>query len=209
MFCVFVIVGCSKPQNNSNNVISSFNLTIKEINIQNNKAVKNGVLITGKVILPGTIKNNQIKPVSLALLDKLKKEYSSCEWFILWMSDDDRMYESGNYIAMAEYKEGTVNLHGGIPSEKEINEYNKEFTVFSRKLGLPVDCLMIKPTEQGMNIYSEFTKLKQDALKKGTYISDEKIDLLLSKKTNIPVKEIKEVHCGISSYYTFKSHKKL
>ena len=208
LLLIFLILihGCTESSNLSNT--ASLNITIKDVTIQKNKSVKNGMLVSGKIITKD-VTNSQIKPIALKIIKRLQKEYPKCEWFIIWMSDDERMYDVGNYIAMAEYKEGNVNIQGGVPLEKEIIEYNTHSFEMNKKLGPPYICLMVKPTEYNMNVYSEFFKLKQDAFKKGTYTSDDKIDLLLSKKTNIPVKEIKNVHCGINSYYMLKFHNKL
>jgi len=174
-------------------------VSVEVTDIQKGKSVKNGMLVLGKAIFPRNVQNHQIKPAALDVLQGLKKEVPGCDWFTVWISDDERSYESGNYIAIAEYKEGKTTITGGVPTDEEMQEY------LGWKLG-PI----MKPTDQGLDIILRFTQIKVDAhWNKKQYLSDGEIYPLLSKEFNLPVSKIKEIHQGVSRYYMYKIGKDL
>lgn len=192
-----LFISCDSGQETSatQNPLKS-NIEAEVTDVLYGKNVKNGMLVRAKVICPPYIRSDQIKLVALEMFKELKAKYPKCEWFFVWISDDQRMYKAGNYIAVAEYKEGITCVTGGIPSEKEISESGNVFPI-------------IKPTDQGMDIYYEFTKIKDDAFSQGKYLSDKEVYPLLSKKFKMPISEISRIHRGIGHYYMLKSGNKL
>jgi hypothetical protein len=124
---------------------SKINVEAEVTEVLHGKDVKGGMLVRAKAFCPHNINNDQIKQVALQMLSELKARYPKCEWFYVRISDDRRMDAVGNYIAVAELKEGKTQIHGGIPSKKEIAELGK-------------DRPLIKPTDREMDIYYEFTK---------------------------------------------------
>ena len=174
-------------------------ITICITQIQKDKiGINNGLLVLGDVVGLKNIQNAQIRPVALDVITALKKEFPKCEGFSVWMSDDERMHESGNYIAIVNYKNGQLSITGGIPSDAEIAEYK------SWKLG-PI----MRPNDEGMDIVFEFTKVKQAAHRNRQYLSDKEIYPILSEKFKMPVSKIKDYHVGISRYYMYKMGKPL
>lgn len=175
----------------------ALDVSIHVIDVQHGKHVKNGTLVMAKAIFPRDVTTPQIKPATHYIINALRKEYPKCEWFHITMSDDERSYNVGNYIAIAEYKEGNLVVTGGIPSDKEIKE------IMSARKNTD-DLLIRKPDDTGLNIYLAFRKIRDDEYKKGKYLSDEKIYPQLSKRFKLPVSKIREIHRGIGTYYMYK-----
>jgi hypothetical protein len=175
---------------------SKLNIEAEVTEVIHGKNVKGGMLVRAKAFCPHNIKNDQIKPVAVQILNELKAKYPNCEWFFVWISDDRRMDASGNYIAIAELKEGKTQVRGGIPSKKEIAESDKDWPI-------------IKPTDKDMDIYYEFTKMFDNSYYNSYYIgkrpSEKEIYLLLSQKFHLSASEISRIHKGVAHYYMLKS----
>ncbi len=180
-------------------VTTNSKITIRITQIQKDKiGINNGILVLGDVVGLKNIQNAQIRPIAVDVISALKKEYPGCEGFGIWMSDDERMRESGNYIAIVDYKNGQFSIRGGIPTDAEINEY-KNWNVGP----------IMRPTNEGMDVVLAFAKIKQDAHQKGQYLSDSEIYPILADKFKMPISKIKEYHVGISHYYMYKMGKPL
>jgi len=201
--CVSIIIityiAIPNPPQKGDILKTASNITIEITDIQTHKNVKNGMLVMGKVICPRNILPNQIKPAALEVIDDLKKRFYDCAWFMVWMSDDNRSYNAGNYIATAEYKEGNVSVRGGIPSDQEIAAVNKS----------PGELSIRKPDDLGLDVYLAFRKIKDTAYKNGKYLSDDEVYPRLSRQFNLPVSKIREIHMGIACYYMYKMGNKL
>ena len=159
--------------------------------------VKGKMKVTAEAISRKNLSNSQIKQAAINALNSLRKDYPSCESFQVWLSDDRRMLDSGNYTARISYKEGRTEIKGGLPTDKDVTEL--------RRGGIPI----IKPTNQGIQIFYEFQKIKIAYHKSGKYMSDEEIYPILSKKMSLPISVIRKNHKGVGWHYMYKENSPL
>jgi len=141
--------------------------------------------------------NKILKDLAITTIAELKKNYPGCQWFHVFISDDRRMLEATNHLAIADSKEGKVEITGGVLSDAEIKEYRKE--------GIPV----IKPNETAIKVFSDVSRTKVEAYKNGKYMTDLELYKVISKKIKMPVAEVKKYHKGVGWYYMAKMNNTL
>ncbi|ALC15617.1 hypothetical protein DSOUD_0830 [Desulfuromonas soudanensis] len=126
-FICLLLLGCNDPKMDrlfpkAQLVGRAENLTVEIDKPKTGKMVQGGMFINVNVLLPPDVKNEQIRPTELYVLKKLKEKYPECEWFRIRFSDDSRMLEAGHCLGRVEYREGKLELYGGVITEKDINE---------------------------------------------------------------------------------------
>ena len=164
-----------------------------DIELQTGKLVKGGQLVTANVVTSyRPLTNKILKDLAVSTITDLKKKYPDCKWFHVYISDDRRMLEAKYYLAIADYKEGNLEVTGGVPSDAEIKEY--------RKQGIPV----IKPDETGIAVFSEISRVKLLYGNKGKDMTDQEICRIVSKKMRLPLAKVKKYLKGVGWYYMAK-----
>lgn len=177
---------------------SSSALDIYNIQQQKGKMVKNGELVTAHAVISNDkMKSSSLKDIAKIVVVELKKQYPSCQWFHFEISNDRRMIDVGNYLAVVSEKEGVLSINGGIPTESEIKEY--------KQAGINI----IKPDNFGMNIFYNVYSVKSAASKNGRYISDVDAYKIVAKKMVISEKEVRKFHKGLGWYYMAKMNSPL
>lgn len=185
-FALLVFIGLAGPA-------FSGNVEVYDVELQTGKIVKGGQLVTANVVTAfRPLTNKILKDLAITTITELKKNYPDCQWFHVLISDDRRMLEATNHLAIADSKEGKVEITGGVLSDAEIKEYRKE--------GIPI----IKPDETAIKVFAEVSRTKVEFYKKGKYMTDPELYKIVSKKMNMPVASLKKYHKGVSWYYTAK-----
>jgi hypothetical protein len=195
------------------------------------KAVTGGILIEGRAIVQKDIRNDQIKPTAMAVLKGLKSKNPNVEWFHVFLTNDQRMVECSNWIAIAEYKEGKISIAGGLPTDEDIKEWNNSI---GKPLldyeGKPMDIIndnprMRRPTEEDLQIAYDACitrrdirreiEAKVDALRgqgrradadkaRNSWVmaTQEKKDKIIAKRLGLPLKKMSDTANMVGFYYS-------
>lgn len=165
-----------------------------DIKEQKGKNVKGGRLLEAIGTVPFDIKKEQIKPTVLAVIKAIKQKNSDCEWIAvnLKLAKDLPLLQAG----IAEYKEGKVFISYGIPSDKQIEEWNTNIG----KNDLPRLHRPDKKTfDDGARVIKLYYKFNNDPKIKKDNV--EQLFPLISKESGLPVKNVESLYRHMSNYY--------
>lgn len=211
LFCfiaAFLFVACESkidkmiPASQLIGAVSDVSVSIRE---QVGKNVKGGRLLEALGVVPFDIKREQIKPTILAIVKAIKRKNPDCEWIAvhLKLAKDLPLLQAG----IAEYKEGTVSISYGIPSDKQIEEWNanigKPFKLDNKVLGINDLPRLYRPDrktfEDGAQVIRLYFKFNNDPKIKKNKV--EQLFPLISKELGFPVKDVECLYKYMSNYY--------
>jgi hypothetical protein len=182
--------------------VPNISVDIKE---QKGKNVKGGRLLEAIGTVPFDIKKEQIKPTILAVIKAIKQKNPDCEWIAvhLKLAKDLPLLQAG----IAEYKEGNISISYGIPSDKQIEEWNanigKPVEFDGKVLGINDLPRLYRPDrktfEDGAQVIKLYYKLNNDPKIKKDRI--EQLFPLISKESGLPVKDVESLYRYMSNYY--------
>lgn len=199
---IFSILSCSSkesqidkmfPADQVKGAITKLDATVNE---QTGKGVKGGRLVEALVTVPFDIKREQIRPSMIGVLKVLMNKYPDCEWFTISMSfgKDVPLLTAGQ----AEYKEGKIQIQYGVPSDKELEEWNLIVKNYPRSILVKQDSATYK---QGAEIIKRYYALNNDkSEKKIRSLHD--IFAIISKEKGIPIEEVDRLYTQVGNYFT-------
>jgi hypothetical protein len=145
--------------------------------------------VRAEALVGGINTSEQLKGITLELLDHLKTTYPNCRSYTIVLSNDARMMKIGNYLAVATFKDGRAVVTGGIPTYMDMRVM-KVSKVEVRK-----------PDELGMQVAFDVAMLKKEAAKKGKPLTDDKVYALVAKQHKLQVVQVRQMDRGITQYY--------
>jgi len=173
---------------------------------QTGKAVRGGKLIRVKGIVSFDIKREQVKPSLLAVITKVRKNNPKCEWIFVVLSPGAELGKYAHHAGIADYKEGNLTIRYGIPSDKNIKEWNsligkKSKTLLGDGYYTSDGPRLYRPDketyEKGRKITLLFDKLSM----KDTVKNDDEMFALVAKQSGWSKKEVERYTKFIFSYY--------
>lgn len=195
------------PPSMTKGAVENLSLSTEE---QTGKNVKGGKIIKAYGVVPFDIKREQIRPTLLAAIRVLKQNNPGCEWIWVGIVPDKSLIGTGRLAGRAEYKEGGLDIYYGIPSDKQMDEWNaligkpvKDFsgdTTYindSPRLSRP-DRETFDPAIKALKSYDRLTIESRHADR----IDYAALYKAASKDTGIPVKKAKTLINFMNSYYS-------
>ncbi|PKN51392.1 MAG: hypothetical protein CVU55_12205 [Deltaproteobacteria bacterium HGW-Deltaproteobacteria-13] len=179
------------------------------------------IMLKADGFVPPDIKREQIKPTILAILKRLIKEYPKCKKIFINLAPDKEMVGLGYLVSRGEYENNKIKILYGIPSDKEIEEYNSKIGKFypsSKDCG-KIFCepdytkmkkndapRLFRPDQKTYMKYKPIFKAYEDFIyyksKDKLHYSTSECYVEVSKKTGYSVKDIKEASEFMHSYYS-------
>lgn len=207
-FVLISIIACGSdierkiPPSMTNGAVENLNLSIEK---QTGKSRYGGTLIKAYGVVPFNIKREQIRPTLLAAIRVLKQNNPGCEWFWVGIVPETMaLAKTGRLVGRAEYTEGELDIYYGIPSDKQMDEWNAQ-------IGKPVKDLLGGDTyiNDSPRLYSPDKEIFNSGIK--ALRSYDRLSIAnsgaglygaVSKETGIGVKKIKPLISLMNNYYT-------
>jgi hypothetical protein len=175
-----------------------------ETSEQTGKSVKGGRLLVSSVAVPYDMRSDQVKPTLLSIIKQIKQKDPSCEWIVVYLVPVDAalpLLQAG----IGTYKEGRIELRTGIPSDKDLADYN----ALRGSLGAEHYPPLTRPDnatfELGRKVLLSFIANKEKLILEGRMRDVESADLAVfphvSRDTGISFREARRVYHQLMSYY--------
>lgn len=191
-------------------------ITIFDLKTQRGKVVRGGLLITASVEVPYDIRREQVRPTLLACIKELKKRNRDCEWFNVFLCADGRV---GIYAGRGEYREGTIYISYGIPSNKqlaeaealreELDDYVPPKLLSKEEFNLAADLneLYYKYdnilAEKDLKEARDGGGCNHDVYDKLSDSRDDRVYEMIAKEVSIPEDTIRKLTRSLGTYYIF------
>ncbi|MGA2525940.1 MAG: hypothetical protein ABSF79_04910 [Smithellaceae bacterium] len=194
---------------------------------------KDWTLLMADAFVPFDIKKEQIKPTLLAIFKRLKNEYPKCTIINIWLEPDKELAEILYPIGSLEYHDNKMVINYGIPSDKEMEEHNSQigkFEIIKNILPMPgekeekieknEEPRLFRPDQKTYEFYKrilitaediKFSERKDTRKRKlfnstKEYYAD--LSNKVSKKIDVPIKDIENALRFMNSYYSWFGEEK-
>jgi hypothetical protein len=208
VFCCLMLSACSSsidtliPESSLDGALPNLNIQFSE---QTGKSVEGHRLLAAAVTVPFDIRRDQVKPTLLSIIKQIKHAEPSCEWIVAYLVPGDStlpLLQAG----IATYKEGKIEIRYGVPSDKNLADYN----ALKSNVGADNNPPLVRPDkaafEIGGNVLRSCLSNEERLILAGNMQeadSDYALSILpyVSKETGVSLRETKRLYHQLMVYY--------
>lgn len=85
------------------------------------EAGKGGGPVVYQAVTPFGLRPDQVGPTGLGALKTLRQQYPEAKRLAVFLAEDSAMADASNWVALAEYVDGTLKLTGGHPTAAQLD----------------------------------------------------------------------------------------
>lgn len=186
---------------------------VKETRIKVVEAGKVRGTVIAWAIAPYGIKPELVSPTGYGALKAVKAQYPDADWISVFIAEDSAMAAASNFVALAEFRAGSVHLSGGFPTQAQLDsaavpgqtlrrptpeDLKVAAVVFDSTGGLASDRWDLARTLMGGTGHidkSRFANLDLETATLGR----------VAKELGKPLKEVQGTVIGVTRYYWLRA----